>query len=215
MKNVTERNGTDFEYKIYEAPGGVYGRMNEKEEWDGLIGELVNKKADFALGGISVMAEREKVVDFTVPYYDLVGFSILMKKPEDPVRLFMFLSVLDVSVWGCIVAAYFITSVLMWIFTRYSPFSYQNNMETDKDDDEKRYFNFKESLWFCILSMTPQGGGEAPKNPSSRFVAAIWWLFGFIIVVMYTANLGAFLTMERLVDPPSNIDELTNQFKIE
>ncbi len=40
------------------------------------------KKADVALGALSVMAERENVIDFTVPYYDLVGISILMKKPK-------------------------------------------------------------------------------------------------------------------------------------
>ena len=44
----------------------------------------------------------------------------------------------------------------MWIFDRWSPYSYQNNMEKYKDDDEKRYFNFKECLWFCMTSLTPQ-----------------------------------------------------------
>jgi hypothetical protein len=44
--------------------------------------DLVSKKADVALGALSVMAERENVIDFTVPYYDLVGISILMKKPK-------------------------------------------------------------------------------------------------------------------------------------
>ena len=28
------------------------------------------------------MAERENVIDYTVPYYDLVGISILMKKAK-------------------------------------------------------------------------------------------------------------------------------------
>ncbi len=42
----------------------------------------MSKKADVALGALSVMAERENVIDFTVPYYDLVGISILMKKPK-------------------------------------------------------------------------------------------------------------------------------------
>ena len=32
----------------------------------------------------------------------------------------------------------------------------QNNMEKYEDDEEKRYFNFKESLWFCMTSLTPQ-----------------------------------------------------------
>ena len=31
---------------------------------------------------LSVMSEREHVIDFTVPYYDLVGITIMMKKPK-------------------------------------------------------------------------------------------------------------------------------------
>ena len=48
----------------------------------------------------------------------------------------------------------------MWIFDRYSPYSYQNNREKYVDDDEKREFTLKECLWFCMTSLTPQGGGE-------------------------------------------------------
>jgi ionotropic glutamate receptor len=82
-------------------------------------------------------------------------------------------------VWLCILAAYFFTrcgvlkhvlvsvisnhfidSLLMWIFDRYSPYSYQNNRDKYKDDDEKREFTLKECLWFCMTSLTPQGGGK-------------------------------------------------------
>jgi hypothetical protein len=55
------------------------------------------------------MAERENVVDFTVPYYDLVGITILMKKPKTATSLFKFLTVLENDVWLCILAAYFFT----------------------------------------------------------------------------------------------------------
>ena len=102
------------------------------------------------------MAERENVIDFTVPYYDLVGITIMMKKPKVPTSLFKFLTVLENSVWGCILAAYVFTSILMWIFDKYSPYSYQNNVEKYVDDDEKRFFNLKECLWFCMTSLTPQ-----------------------------------------------------------
>lgn len=67
------------------------------------------QRADIALGSLSVMAERENVVDFTVPYYDLVGITILMKKPKTPTSLFKFLTVLESEVWLCILAAYFFT----------------------------------------------------------------------------------------------------------
>ena len=60
------------------------------------------------------MAEREAVVDFSVPYYDMIGTIIMMKLPNVPTSLFKFLSVLDDTVWGCIVAAYFVTRYLVY-----------------------------------------------------------------------------------------------------
>ena len=61
----------------------------------------------------------------------------------------------------------------------------------------------------------PQGGGEAPKNLSGRLVAATWWLFGFIIIASYTANLAAFLTVSRLETPVESLEDLSKQYKIQ
>ena len=70
---------------------------------------ILFQNADIILGAFAVMAEREFVIDYTVPYYDLVGTSIMMKKVKTDTSLFKFLSVLEGSVWGCILAAYFVT----------------------------------------------------------------------------------------------------------
>ncbi|KAF2353180.1 Receptor ligand binding region [Trinorchestia longiramus] len=209
------RQIVDFEYELSEAPDGKFGNMDDNEEWNGMIKELIDKKAEVALAPLSVMAERENVVDFTVPYYDLVGITILMLKPKTPTSLFRFLTVLEPEVWGCILVAYAFTSVLLFLFDKFSPYSYQNNREKYIDDDEKREFSFKECLWFCMTSLTPQGGGEAPKNLSGRLVAATWWLFGFIIIASYTANLAAFLTVSRLDTPIESLDDLANQYKVQ
>ena len=47
-------------------------------------------------------------------------------------------------------------SLFMWAFDRWSPYSYQNNREKYKDDEEKKEFSLKECMWFCITSLTPQ-----------------------------------------------------------
>ncbi|KPJ17158.1 Glutamate receptor, ionotropic kainate 2 [Papilio machaon] len=202
-----------FDYEITLSPDGNYGTMDENGNWNGIIKELIEKRADIGLTSLSVMAERENVVDFTVPYYDLVGITIMMKLPRTPTSLFKFLTVLENDVWLSILAAYFFTSFLMWAFDKWSPYSYQNNREKYKDDDEKREFTLKECLWFCMTSLTPQGGGEAPKNLSGRLLAATWWLFGFIIIASYTANLAAFLTVSRLDTPIESLDDLSKQYK--
>nr|XP_033188685.1 ionotropic receptor 25a [Bombus vancouverensis nearcticus] len=204
-----------FQYEIRETEDRRYGSLNPNGSWNGMMKELIDKRADIALGSVWVTAERERVVDFTVPYYDLVGLSIMMLKTKTTSSLFKFLTVLENEVWFCILAAYLFTSVLLWIFDRWSPYSYQNNREKYKNDDEKREFNLRECFWFCMTSLTPQGGGEAPKNLSGRLVAATWWLFGFIIIASYTANLAAFLTVSRLEIPIETLEDLSKQYKIQ
>lgn len=48
---------------------------------------------------------------------------------------------------------------------------------------------------------------------SGRLVAATWWMFGFIMIATYTANLAAFLTVSRLDQPIESLDDLAEQFK--
>lgn len=98
-----------FDYEIVAVADGKFGNMDENGKWNGVVRELVEKRADIGLGSMSVMAERENVIDFTVPYYDLVGITILMKLPKTPTSLFKFLTVLENEVWMCILAAYFFT----------------------------------------------------------------------------------------------------------
>lgn len=61
-----------------------------------------------------------------------------------------------------------------------------------------REFTLKESFWFALTSFTPQGGGEAPKALSSRTLVAAYWLFVVLMLATFTANLAAFLTVERM-----------------
>lgn len=58
----------------------------------------------------------------------------------------------------------------MWLFDRWSPYSYQNNREKYRDDEEKREFNLKECLWFCMTSLTPQGNFFRSITKTSNFI---------------------------------------------
>ncbi|XP_048747821.2 ionotropic receptor 25a-like isoform X2 [Ostrea edulis] len=204
-----------FDYELYPSPDGLVGSMDDKGHWNGIVKELMEKRADIAIGPISVMAERENVIDFTVPYYDLVGLTILLKRPEFEYELFKFLVVLDEDVWLCIIASYFLFSGLLYVFDKLSPYSYQNNKHKFENvTPEPRVFTIKEGIWFCMMSLTPQGGGEAPRALSGRLIAATWWLFGFIVIATYTANLAAFLTVSRLDEPIKSLDDLSSQQKV-
>ena len=49
---------------------------------------------------------------------------------------------------------------------------------------------------------------------SSRTVATFWWFFTLIMISSYTANLAAFLTIERMEAPINSVDDLAKQTKI-
>lgn len=98
-----------FDYVIHEVEDKQFGNMDENGQWNGIVRKLIDKQADIGLGSMSVMAERETVIDFTVPYYDLVGITIMMLLPSTPSSFFKFLTVLKTEVWLAILGSYFFT----------------------------------------------------------------------------------------------------------
>ena len=70
------------------------------------------------MAAIRLNAERENVVDFTIPFYNLVGESVLLKKVKKKSNLFQFLYVFDKTLWFCVVGIYIFASVLLWMFDR-------------------------------------------------------------------------------------------------
>ncbi len=50
-----------------------------------------------------------------------------------------------------------------------------------------------------------------PKATSTRIVGGMWWFFTLIIISSYTANLAAFLTVERMATPVESAEDLAEQ----
>jgi len=49
---------------------------------------------------------------------------------------------------------------------------------------------------------------------SGRIVGGIWWFFTLIVISSYTANLAAFLTVERMQSPIESAEDLAKQTEI-
>ena len=96
---------------------------------------------------------------------------------------------------------------------RFSPYSARNNKEAHPYPC--RVFTLKESFWFALTSFTPQGGGEAPKSLSGRVLVAAYWLFVVLMLATFTANLAAFLTVERYSFLKKNILAILITFLLE
>merc|ERR1712226_549991 len=203
----------DYEVTLPSDGSNDFGKKNvETGEWSGLIGDLIAGDIDMIVAPMTMTSEREEVVDFVAPYFDQSGISIILRKPVRPRSLFKFMEVLKVEVWMAILGALVVTALMLWFLDRFSPYSAQNNKAAHPYPS--RVFTLKESFWFALTSFTPQGGGEAPKSLSGRVLVAAYWLFVVLMLATFTANLAAFLTVERMQTTVAGLDELAQQSKI-
>ena len=59
-----------------------------------------------------------------------------------------------------------------------------------------------------------QGSDINPRAVSTRVVAGTWWFFTLILIASYTANLAAFLTVDRMNSPIESAEDLAKQTTI-
>uniref|UniRef100_A0A673L0D2 Glutamate receptor n=1 Tax=Sinocyclocheilus rhinocerous TaxID=307959 RepID=A0A673L0D2_9TELE len=209
-----------FKYKISIVPDGKYGaRDPETKIWNGMVGELVYGKAEIAVAPLTITLVREEVIDFSKPFMSL-GISIMIKKPQkSKPGVFSFLDPLAYEIWMCIVFAYIGVSVVLFLVSRFSPYEWHTEEpEEDTDglpsDQPPNEFGIFNSLWFSLGAFMQQGCDISPRSLSGRIVGGVWWFFTLIIISSYTANLAAFLTVERMVSPIESAEDLAKQTDI-
>ncbi|KAG1669291.1 Glutamate receptor ionotropic, delta-1 [Nymphon striatum] len=59
-----------IEFSLYEAPDGKFGRLGGNGTWDGMVGEVVNKRADAAFAAFTPSAQRMMAVDFAPLFFE-------------------------------------------------------------------------------------------------------------------------------------------------
>ncbi|CAG2103116.1 unnamed protein product [Medioppia subpectinata] len=72
-------NIVGFQYKLYLSPDGKYGSVTNSSA-NGMIGEVYEGRADFAVADITVTDERAKYVEFTQPFIDYNPLAVLLHK---------------------------------------------------------------------------------------------------------------------------------------
>ncbi|XP_044594090.1 glutamate receptor ionotropic, kainate 1-like isoform X3 [Cotesia glomerata] len=209
--------GVGFNYRLELVEDRKYGAKDpETGEWNGIVNELMRHKADLAVGSMTINYARESVIDFTKPFMNL-GISILFKVPTShPARLFSFMNPLAIEIWLYVLAAYVLVSVTMFVVARFSPYEWNNPHPCHSGPTEivENQFSLANSFWFTIGTLMQQGSDLNPKATSTRIVGGVWWFFTLIIISSYTANLAAFLTVERMITPIEHAEDLAGQTDI-
>ncbi|TMW47948.1 hypothetical protein DOY81_006973 [Sarcophaga bullata] len=185
-----------FHYKIEVVPDNMYGVYNpETETWNGIVRELMERRADLAVASMTINYARESVIDFTKPFMNL-GIGILFKVPtSQPTRLFSFMNPLAMEIWLYVLAAYILVSFTLFVMARFSPYEWNSPHPCLKDSDiVENQFSVSNSFWFITGTFLRQGSGLNPKKSDraqTRFfsfmnpLAVDIWIFiacGYVLV---------------------------------
>uniref|UniRef100_A0A8C2EDP5 Glutamate receptor n=1 Tax=Cyprinus carpio TaxID=7962 RepID=A0A8C2EDP5_CYPCA len=205
-----------FSYEIHLVPDGKYGFQDDKGQWNGMIKELMEHRADLAVAPLTITFMREKAIDFSKPFLN-TGISILYRRPNSTNSgFFSFLNPMTPDIWVYILLAYLGVSCVLFVIARFSPYEWYDAHPCNPGSDVvENNFTLLNSFWFGVGSLMQQGSELMPKALSTRIIGGIWWFFTLIIISSYTANLAAFLTVERMDSPVDSADDLAKQTKIE
>lgn len=124
---------------------------------------------------------------------------------------------LAIEIWIYVLAAYFLVSLTIYIVANLSPLEWQTVHSSNFNHTTtivKNQFTISDSFWFSIGTLMQQSTDIFPKALSTRIISSIWGFFSLIIVASYTANLAAFLTVERMTNPIENAEDLASQTEI-
>ncbi|XP_037814018.1 glutamate receptor 1-like [Lucilia sericata] len=199
-----------FHYKIEMVPDNMYGVYNpETQTWNGIVRELMERRADLAVASMTINYARESVIDFTKPFMNL-GIGILFKVPtSQPTRLFSFMNPLAMEIWLYVLAAYILVSFTLFVMARFSPYEWNSPHPCLKDSDiVENQFSVSNSFWFITGTFLRQGSGLNPKKSDraqTRFfsfmnpLAVDIWIYiacGYVLVSLTIWIVARFSPLE-------------------
>lgn len=165
--------------------------------WTGLIKKLTDREADVGLAAIPQDRKYSKAIEFSPPIVTS-HLTLMIQRPdrthqsnEEPqisTRRRILVSFLDpfpFSLWLSIIVAFIVTSLLLFLVGRISPYERRATQDSSCFGDG---LSLCSTFWFTLTGFFLRGTTIQPKSISARFLSAIWWIFCLCILILYITS---------------------------
>ncbi|XP_049557661.1 glutamate receptor ionotropic, NMDA 2C isoform X2 [Orcinus orca] len=195
-----------FSYDLYLVTNGKHGKR-VRGVWNGMIGEVYYKRADMAIGSLTINEERSEIVDFSVPFVE-TGISVMVARSNGTVSPSAFLEPYSPAVWVMMfVMCLTVVAITVFMFEYFSPVSYNQNLTSGKKSGGPS-FTIGKSVWLLwALVFNNSVPIENPRGTTSKIMVLVWAFFAVIFLASYTANLAAFMIQEQYIDTVSGLSD--------
>ncbi|XP_070001310.1 glutamate receptor ionotropic, kainate glr-3 [Penaeus vannamei] len=145
--------------------------------WVGMLGDVWRGDKDLAINYFSVTLERVEDFDYSVSHYNEgFGFSIMIPPPLP--RWLNLIYPFSLLVWAAVGGSLLVTAATLYAL------SYA-----------RQHLSPFQSFIFTVQSLMNQSIQKIPAPWPLRAFVAVWWITAYIIVISYTCNLIAVLTV--------------------
>ncbi|KAJ4799712.1 Glutamate receptor [Rhynchospora pubera] len=173
-----------------------FGNGKENPSYSGLVQKVVSNEIDGAVGDISIVTNRTKVVDFTQPFVGS-GLVVLVPMKRQKSDSWAFLQPFTLSMWGITGVFFLLVGVVVWIL--------EHRINEDFRGPPKR--QLITVLWFSFSTLF-FSHKENTISILGRAVLIIWLFVVLIIQSSYTASLTSILTVQQISTTIHGIEDL-------
>ena len=157
-----------------------------------LLMGLQDGSLDAAVEALTITAEREKVIDFTSPFYTTgLGIAVARKRTVDWLSVGQHLfSSRMVQLFSVLALGIFVAGALVWVCEK------RMNPEHFGEPGLRGLWA---GIWWAVVTHTGVGyGDKIPVTVAGRVVAVLWMFASIIMLIVLTAALTSVLTVHHL-----------------
>ncbi|XP_078149348.1 glutamate receptor 3.4-like isoform X2 [Carex rostrata] len=174
----------------------LFGNGKENPNYSELVQNIANHVFDAAVGDISIVTSRTRIVDFTQPYIES-GLTIVVAMKERESNAWAFLKPFTVEMWALMGLFFLFVGAVVWIL------EHRTNHEF-RGPPRKQFITI---CWFSFSTMF-FAHRENTVSTLGRFVLLVWLFVVLILTQSYTASLTSLLTVQQLSTGIQGLDSL-------
>ena len=186
---------TGFSVDLWDA---LAKRLGIDYDWvevtsaDDLLQRVQAGTKDIIVGKFIMTADREKLVDFTVPYFT-AGLQIMVGEPHRSFIKNLLTTIIKpelLQVLGFGLLVLLVMAHIIWLLERGS-----------NEAIPKAYLpGVWESMWYALstIATLEYADKEKPRSPLKRILAMVLVVMGIILIAQFTAAITASLTVQQL-----------------
>ncbi|XP_078149349.1 glutamate receptor 3.4-like isoform X1 [Carex rostrata] len=174
----------------------LFGNGKENPNYSELVQNVANHVFDAAVGDISIVTSRTRIVDFTQPYIES-GLTIVVATKESESNAWAFLKPFTVEMWALMGLFFLFVGAVVWIL------EHRINHEF-RGPPRKQFITI---CWFSFSTMF-FAHRENTESTLGRFVLLVWLFVVLILTQSYTASLTSMLTVQQLSTGIQGLDSL-------